>query len=274
MYDINLILGKDPEKIEFFASLIEKIAVPYHQAEVRGINRVSKDPVLFVGNHNGALNSIDSFIFLTNIYRTLGISALPYSLTHKIILQLPFINETIMPMGCVLANQENGLKLLSSGNNVLVYPGGDFEGFRPFRDKGKIVFAGRKGYIRLALKAGVPIVPVVASGAHSVYIILDDLKWLAKHFPDFMRMKIWPLTLSIPWGITIGPIFYIAYPSKIIIEVLEPIYFENTGKKEAEDEEWVSQCAELVEAKMQSVLSRLDIERKLIKNNQKNYFNW
>ena len=37
---------------------------------------------------------------------------------------------------------------------MLVYPGGDYEVFRPSWESGQVDFGGRKGFIRLALKLG------------------------------------------------------------------------------------------------------------------------
>ena len=58
--------------------------------------------------------------------------------------------------------------ILGSGRVMLVYPGSDWEASRPFAERGRIDFAGRKGFLRVALRHRVPIVPVVsASGVTS-----------------------------------------------------------------------------------------------------------
>jgi hypothetical protein len=74
---------------------------------------------------------------------------------------------------------------------------------------------------------------------------------------------VWPLVLSFPLGLTLGPLVpYIPYPSRILIEILEPIRFERTGEEAAADEAYVAECADLVEGRMQVALTRLAAERR------------
>jgi 1-acyl-sn-glycerol-3-phosphate acyltransferase len=166
-------------------------------------------------------------------------------------------------LGAVRASHDNGEKLLQRGEKVLVYPGGDEDALRPYRRRNEVVFGGRQGYIRLALRTGVPIIPVVAAGAHATFYVIDDLRWLAKLIGAnrWGRFKVWPLTLSIPWGLTLGPLLpHIPWPTKILIEILEPFHFERTGPEAAADEAWVSECSRRVESTMQSTLYRLAAE--------------
>ena len=65
---------------------------------------------------------------------------------------------------------------------MLVYPGSDLDTFRPFRDRDKIVLGGRKGFLELALRERVPIVPVVTAGTHEQIIVLTRGDRLARLF--------------------------------------------------------------------------------------------
>jgi len=260
MYDIDDFDNRDPKLIERAARLVETFAVPYHRAEVRGIERVPAGPGLYVGNHNGGAYSIDSFIFGAALFRAHGIDAVPYGLGHEVAISIPGINELLVPLGAVRGSHDNAQRLFEAGHKVLVYPGGDLDSMRPFRHRHRVVFGGRRGYVRLALRAGVPIVPVVAAGAHSTLMVLDDGRWLAKLLGTnrLFRSKILPVTLCLPWGVSILPLFpYIPLPSRIRIEVLDPIHFERTGEGAAADEDWVRECAALVETRMQTALTRL-----------------
>jgi 1-acyl-sn-glycerol-3-phosphate acyltransferase len=146
----------------------------------------------------------------------------------------------------------------------MVYPGGDLDAMRPFRHRNRIVFGGRRGYMRLALREGVPIVPVVAAGSHATFIIIDDLRWLARllRADRCLRIKVWPLTLSIPWGLTLGPLFfYIPFPVRIRVEVLTPMRFARAGEEAASDEAYVGACAAEVEGAMQAALDRLSSQK-------------
>ena len=91
------------------------------------------------------------------------------------------------------------------------------------------------------------------------------MRWLARllSLEKLFRLKVWPLTLSIPWGITIGPPpLYIPIPVKILIEISEPIRFGRDGHEAAGDEDYVVECATLVETGMQKTLDRLTAERR------------
>jgi hypothetical protein len=77
------------------------------------------------------------------------------------------------------------------------------------------------------------------------------------------RVKTWPLTLSLPWGLTAGPPFlYLPFPVRMIGEVLEPIMFERSGPEAAQDDQYVRRCDDLVRARMQAALTRLAAERR------------
>jgi 1-acyl-sn-glycerol-3-phosphate acyltransferase len=141
----------------------------------------------------------------------------------------------------------------------MVYPGGDLEAMRPYRARNEVRFGGRQGYIRTALKAGVPIVPVAAQGAHGTLIVIDDLPGLAKALgvDKRFRAKVFPLSFLLPWGFVLGPTPpYIPLPSKIRVEVLPPMRFEG-GAEAAEDADYVAHCASRVESALQDSVTRL-----------------
>ncbi|MSP59639.1 MAG: glycerol acyltransferase [Myxococcales bacterium] len=259
-YDIDNLEQRDPKRIELALHFIEKVLIPWHRGEVRGVERVPSGAALFVGNHNGGLMTPDTFIFCRAIYRAHGLDGVPYGLGHEVPLSMPILNQLVVPLGAVRACDENARRLFDLGRKVLVYPGGDEDAMRPFRHRNRIVFGGRRGYIRTALRHSVPIIPVVAAGAHSTFIVLDDLRWLARWLgvDRRLRIKVWPAVLSFPWGLTVGPPpFYVPFPSKIRIEILDPIHFDRVGPEAAADAAYVAACAARVEAAMQQTLDRL-----------------
>jgi 1-acyl-sn-glycerol-3-phosphate acyltransferase len=263
-YDIDSFDNRDPAVFERVAKLIEHTIVPYHRAETRGVERIPEGAALYVGNHNSFAYAPEMYLLALAAYRRHGVDAVPYGLAHEVVLALPGVSHLICPLGAVRASPQNGQRLLESGHKVLVYPGGDIDAARPFRHRNRIVFGDRRGYIRLALRTGAPIVPVVTAGAHATTIVIDDLRWLARliRADRMFRLKVWPLTLSFPWGITLGPPPpFIPFPSRITMEFLEPIQFERTGPEAADDADWVERCADRVRHAMQDSLTRLASER-------------
>jgi len=263
-YDIDSPDGRDPAWLGWLCQTFGGLVRAYFRAELRHTERIPDGPVLYVGNHNGGVTAPEAVLLYTQLYARFGVEQLPYGLGHELPLQVPGLRQLLAPLGVVRARQKTALRLLAAGHRVLVYPGGDVDAMRPFRHRRRIVFGGRRGYIRLALRAGVPVVPVVAAGAHSVLIIVDDLRWLAKAtgLARWARIKAAPLTLSIPWGLTLGPPpVYVPYPSRILMEVLPPLFFDRSGDEAATDDAYVAECAERVEAAMQQTLKRLHDER-------------
>jgi 1-acyl-sn-glycerol-3-phosphate acyltransferase len=263
-YDIDSLDNRDEALVERLAGLVLALLKPYFRAEVRGTERVPPGAALYVGNHNAGLMQPDSFLFGAAVYRAHGISALPYGLGHEVAIRVPGIHQIIMPLGVVRASHDNARRIFARGDKVLVFPGGDCEAMRPFQERNRVVFAGRTGYVRLALREGVPILPVISSGAHSTLFILDDGQWLARLLgvDRRLRIKTWPITLCLPWGLVVGPqLLYVPWPSRILIEVLEPIRFDRAGEAAASDDAYVRACADRVERTMQAALDRLVKER-------------
>ncbi|MBI2889904.1 MAG: 1-acyl-sn-glycerol-3-phosphate acyltransferase [Nitrospirae bacterium] len=259
-YNIDSLDNRNEEWTGWIARWAGRVVVPYHRGQVRGIDAVPEGPCLFVGNHNGGAVNQDTLILFHALCNRYGIGAVPYGLGHEVVLKLPVFHQLFVPGGAVRASHHNAERLLGAGRKVLVYPGGDLDNFRPFRHRHRIVFGGRRGYIRLALRARVPILPVVATGAHSTFVVLDDMRWLARLMRTnrWARTKAWPLILSLPWGITLGPLpFHFPLPAKITVEILKPIRFPRYGEKAAGDDSYVKSCADEVEAAMQTALSRL-----------------
>jgi 1-acyl-sn-glycerol-3-phosphate acyltransferase len=124
------------------------------------------------------------------------------------------------------ASPENARQALERGEDVLVYPGGDVETWRPWSKRNEVDFDNRTGFLRLAAEMSVPIVPVVSIGAHETFAVLTDGKGIAKRLgmDKRFRIKVFPLTLGLPFGINRGPMIpHFPFPSKIVIEVLPPL---------------------------------------------------
>ncbi len=271
-YDIDSLENRNPAFVERLVAVVEGVLKPYFRAEVRGLERIPPGAGLYIGNHNGGLITPDSFLFAAEVYRAHGIGAVPYALGGEVAISLPLVHQFIVPLGAVRASHENARRLFAQGLKALAYPGGEFDAMRPFRHRNCIVFAGRLGYVRLALREGVPIIPVVAAGAHSTFFVIDDGRWLARllRADRLMRVKVWPITLCLPWGLVVGPgLFYFPWPTRILIEVLDPIRFERSGEPATSDQTYVRACAEYVEGAMQEALDRLARKRESLSRTSK-----
>lgn len=242
---------------------IDKFWRPWHRAEVSGVENVPEGPALYVGNHNGGILSMDSFLFLNAVYQEHGIEAIPYGLAHDFVIDAPVMGGLLKRMGAVRAGHDTAAQLFALGYKALVYPGGEVDSLRPYSERNLVKFDGRTGYIRLALHHGVPIIPVVAQGAQGTFYILSDNRWLAAflRLDKLLRVKALPLMFSFPWGFTLGaspP--YMPFPVKIRIKILEPIYFDRQGQEAAADHEYVLACNHQVWTLIQTTLTEMSLE--------------
>lgn len=259
-YDYDSLENRDPEAIDRVLRMVAEPMEQYFHAEVDGLDHVKGGPVLFVGNHSGGSWSPEIFLFGAALFRKHGLDAMPFGLAHETVSKIPPIARVLIPIGAVRACPENAARVFASDRNVLVYPGGDEEAFRPSRLRDKIVFNNRRGYIRLALRHGVPIMPVVTFGAHDVFVVLDDGTEIASRLGlnRTARLKIFPTVLSLPWGVTTGIVMpFIPMPARIRIEVLAPLRFSRTGDAAAQDDRYVEECDREVRERMQVALSAM-----------------
>jgi 1-acyl-sn-glycerol-3-phosphate acyltransferase len=143
-----------------------------------------------------------------------------------------------------------------------VYPGGDEESFRPSWESSTVAFAGRTGFVKLALEFGVPIVPVVALGGQETGLFLGRGRRIASALSlnRLARLKVVPSVLGPPFGITVLDFpGRIPLPSKITIRVMPPI---DLRKKLGADGD-VEEGYRLVTSRMQRTLTRLAGQRSL-----------
>jgi 1-acyl-sn-glycerol-3-phosphate acyltransferase len=235
----------------------------YHRLEVRDIDRIPRGPALLVGNHNGGLNPVDG-LFLVHYYRTCGYDRPIYVLAHDILFRFKPLGDLLESIGVVPAHKGQAHDLLAGGHKVLVFPGGDIESMRPFSQRRKIVLAERQGFVRLALKTGAPIVPVVSAGAHETMLVLSQGQRLAKRLrlAKWARLNSLPLLIAAPWGLLWGPtcaLPYLPLPAKITVQIGEPIAVDTCGP--AEYDVCAPRIYRQVEQTMQSTLDQLYSER-------------
>lgn len=253
---------RDPDYLREALPLLWLLSTFYFRAEVRDLGNVPADrPVLLVGNHSGGNIIVDTFIFSLAFSTYFGVERPFHQLAHNLAIAWPFAGEMLRKAGTMSASHEHAERALKAGAPVLVYPGGDWETHRPSWESSKIDFAGRKGFIRLALDAGVPIVPVVSIGGQETALFLSRGAGLAKalRLDKLFRLKVLPISLALPWGLNIGDFAgHIPLPAKITIEALPPIDLEREFGPDPDVDEIYAH----VTAQMQEALDGLAAERR------------
>jgi 1-acyl-sn-glycerol-3-phosphate acyltransferase len=252
---------RDPGHIRRTLPTMKAYADLYHRGEVRGLQNIPEDgPVLLVGNHSGGTLIADTFVFTAAFYEHFGPRREFHQLAHDMVFRVPGIRAILAPWGTVPASPENMKRALDRDAALLVYPGGDWETYRPSWESSKIDFAGRKGFARLALEYDVPIVPVVSIGGQETALFLGRGSRLSRalRVDRAFRIKVLPPVLGPPFGTTVLdlPIRF-PLPAKITISVGQPINLREKLGTHADEED----AYELVTTNMQRTLTRLGNER-------------
>ncbi len=253
---------RDPDYLREALPLLWLLSTFYFRADVRDIGNVPADrPALLVGNHSGGNVIVDTFIFSLAFSTYFGVERPFHQLAHNLAIAWPLAGEMLRKSGTLSASHEHAEKALAAGAPVLVYPGGDWETHRPSWQSARIDFAGRKGFVRLALDAGVPIVPVVSIGGQETALFLSRGHRLAKalRLDRLARLKVLPISIAAPWGLNVGDFGgHLPLPAKITIEVLPPIDLEKEFGPDPDVDEVYAQ----VTAQMQEALDGLAAERR------------
>ncbi len=248
---------------DFMRKLVPKMETfaRYFDAEVRGMERVPKSPVLLIGNHSGGVITPDTSAVYVAWYRTRGFDDPLMGLAFDAIFGVPGWRELMRKIGQMPASVNNAKAALNDGSSVLLYPGGAYEVFRPWKDRNRIVFNERKGFIRLALETGVPVMPVVGHGGHETTFVLTRGERFAKLLSaQTVRMDGAPIMFQVPWGLSIPALPGVPLPAKITVQVCEPLDWSRFGPEAAKDPAVLERCYEEITSLMQTTLDALAIE--------------
>jgi len=252
---------RDPDYIRESLPRLWLLASLWFRAEVRGLGNIPEEgPVLLVGNHSGGNLTPDTTVFTLAFSTYFGVERRFHQLAHNLVLSMPGLSF-LRKYGTVAASHENARKALRKGAAVLVYPGGDYEVHRPSWQGGRVDFGGRKGFLRLALEEGVPIVPVVSIGGQETALFLSRGERLARllALDRLFRLKVLPISLALPWGLNVGDMLgHIPLPAKITVEALPPIDVTREFGPEPDLEEAYDHLVRL----MQDTLDALAAERR------------
>ncbi len=252
---------RDPDYIRDHLPLLWLVSSLYFRGEVRGLGNIPETgPVLLVGNHSGGNLTPDTTVFTLAFSTYFGVERPFFQLAHNLVLSMPGLGR-LRKFGTVAASPENAERALATGAALLVYPGGDSEVHRPSWESGKVDFADRKGWVRLALAHDVPIVPVVSIGGQETALFLSRGESLAKllRLDKALRLKVLPISLALPWGLNVGDFGgHLPLPAKITIEALAPLHLRDEFGPEPD----VDEVYEHVTGLMQDTLDELAAERR------------
>jgi len=196
----------------------------YFRAEVRDLDRMpAAGDALVVSNHSGGMFTPDVLVFAPEFYNRFGFDRPVYTLGHDAIFFGP-VGDLLRRAGVIEASRDNAAQALRDGAVVLVFPGGDYDAYRPTFTENVVDFNGRKGYVRTAIEAGVPIVPMVSIGAQESQLFLARGDSIARRLGlNRLRADILPISVGFPFGVSVFFPPNVPLPSKVVTRVLDPI---------------------------------------------------
>lgn len=216
----------------FFLELMKT----YFRVQVEGAENLPKrGRALITPNHSG-VSGFDALVLQHEITRASGRH--PRVLTHH----LWFLTKTTaIPanrLGFIEATTDNGLKALKKNQLVVLFPEGEFGNFKP-SSKAYQLQEFKRGFVRMAIETGSPIVPTLILGAEESHVNLSRLR-----FTKYLRGLVLPLPLNI-----------IPLPSKWKIIFMEPVHLPY-AKSAVEDRELMHEIANDLQERMQDRLNK------------------
>jgi 1-acyl-sn-glycerol-3-phosphate acyltransferase len=236
----------------------------WFRMEVSGWEHIPEPPVLLVGIHSGAPFVWDAWTVGAQWWRHFGTSRALHGTAHDMLMALPGVGAYFRKMGVIPARSHSIEAALEAGHDVALWPGGERDSLRLWRQRDEAVLAGRKGFIRLAIRAGVPIVPISTVGGADSMPVLATGRRFAKllRLDKVARLKMFPIALQAPWGISPALLPEFPLPTKIRTAFGEPIDV-GSDKSKVDDEEYVNARYDEVCSAIQTGMDALARRRRL-----------
>lgn len=199
----------------------------YHRHEIEWDSPVPDTPALIVCNHGfGGIADLNVLALMETLHR-LDVTRPVTYLVHQLAWTL-YAGRVVEAFGGRPASEEAARDALMARHHVVVFPGGDVDAGKSWRDRNVVRFGSRSGFARLAMAHDVPIVPVVTAGAGESLFVLSDGRRLARllRLPQRLRVKTLPVSVTVPWGLNVGVAGVLPYaplPTKLTTAVLPPM---------------------------------------------------
>lgn len=216
----------------------------YFRLEVEGLENIPRSQGCIIAPNHSGYAGFDAFCLKNEIYK--GTERSAKVMTHHFWF---LTNTTAIPankIGFVEATTKNGLELLKNKEMLILFPEGENGNFKPTTQRYKLK-EFKRGFVRLAVYSGTPIIPTIVMGAEETHINLTELK-----FSKFLRGAILPLPLNV-----------LPLPARWKIIFLKPIYLPYEASA-AKDSELMRELAADIRERLQSAIRKELANRKSI----------
>ena len=266
----DLLPARDPERSvddwgrsERVFQMVEPLLDFYYRywfrSEVDGIEHVpSTGGALLVSNHSGALPP-DAPMIMQAIRNEHPAPRPVYMLGEHWFKGYPGVGMLTNKIGLVPAHPANAQRLLrDEGRLALVFPEGQKGTRKLYWQRYRLRRFGRGGFVRTAMRAGVPIVPIAVVGAEEAMPIFAHLRLLQRTTGLIYA----PLNHAFPhFGLAAGAMYL---PAKFKIRFLDPIPMAEYGPEAADDAALVQTLSNDIRALVQASVDLLLHSRKSV----------
>jgi 1-acyl-sn-glycerol-3-phosphate acyltransferase len=229
--------GHTPDELayEVLPKFLLEIITRYLRVTVKGISNVPrKGPYILIANHSGYMG-FDAMMLAHHVNQRR--KHIPHIIAHKLWFFSPEISVRAAKFGLVPATLNNGLDILERKEPLLLFPEGEEGNFKP-SSKRYHLRRFRRGFVRLALQTGAPIIPAVVIGAEETHLTLSQIRW-AKEL----------IGIIIPIPLNVIPL-----PAKWRIVFLKPIKLPKNPEK-AKDMKYVTKMSRHVRLQLQKAIN-------------------
>lgn len=236
----------NPAVVRFFARVIHPMMRVLHRATLEGIEHLPREgPFLLVANHPCGFGVAEIASFMALYAKHVGLARPLAGFAHPAAFSVPPISTLYRSIGTIPSTHEAADVALSAGVPILVLPGGDHEALRPFWQAHRVDFGGRVGFLRIAERARVPVVPMGFRSITVQPLFRSRVLAWASVWPRFLGVKRWGLSLfgvlgaaslvafapfTLPWRFLCAAIWALSplamlpcLPSRIRIRIGQPI---------------------------------------------------
>jgi 1-acyl-sn-glycerol-3-phosphate acyltransferase len=228
------------------------------RVEWEGLEHIPREGgALLIGNHAGAIPS-DAPVIMHGLEDELGRPV--YGLADNFFRGLPLIGTLWSRAGGVPAHPDNAYRLLHDEQQlVLVFPEGTKATGKLIGDRYKLRRFGRGGFVEIAMRAGVPIVPIAIVGNEEAMPIL----WKSKSVARLLNVPYAPLTANM---LVFGPVggLVVPFPAKFKLRVLPPVHFDVEANQPRYNRSVVMEHSEAIRASVQDAVHDLLQARKSV----------
>jgi 1-acyl-sn-glycerol-3-phosphate acyltransferase len=246
--------------------LLELLHDRWFRCAIDGVDQVPDGPAILFGNHCGSTYTVEGAMLGVELLRRRGLDHPLYFLAHKAFYGLPGLGRWLVEVGAVLADRGVAAGILQRGGQLVVFPGGDRDSHKPFRDRHRVDFHGHAGFIRLSMATRAPLVPFAHVGTHETLFVLSRGDRLARalRLDRLTGLNVFPLIVSFPFGLSLGPLFpAIPLPAKVSMKVLPPVRLWEQGIDDADDPEHIARALRLLTGMVQREVDQLAAARRL-----------